>query len=71
MVTSDCFGHNTFNWKVSLFFHAQVDITVELPIYIKMCQCVETERNTMGSNPCPGELQGMLGGVGGRYGMSG
>ena len=49
-----------FNWKVSFFFHAQVDITVELPIYIKMCQCDETKHYTMGSNPCPGELQGML-----------
>ena len=38
---------------VSLFFHAQVDITVELAIYIKMCQCEETERNTMGSNHRP------------------
>ena len=32
---SDCLGHNKFNWKVSLFFHAQVHITVEFPILYK------------------------------------
>ena len=57
-LSSSCLRHNTFNWKVNTFCHAQDDITVELPIDIKMCQCEEC--NTMGSNPRPGELQGML-----------
>ena len=58
MVTSNCLGHK-FNWEVSYSFHAQVDITVELPIYIKMCQCEETVY-AMASNPGLGVLQGML-----------
>ena len=29
MVKINCLGTNMFSWEVSLFFHAQVDITVE------------------------------------------
>ena len=50
MVTSDCLGHKF------TFFHAQVDITVELPIFIQMCQC-EERVYPMASNPGPGELE--------------